>query len=143
MIDETLRRTDQKFSILCTDESLILSNERALEVWLTLDDLLEILLKESSFASSTILFTWKSEPRHLASAKEPYAWRAAIEEIKDSDLNVKCAALKVDPDKFVLITDKPVMLKIAGEITSAVLHSYTSRHGISFVPVQRVSKVPS
>jgi hypothetical protein len=142
-MDETLRKNDQKLAIVCTDEPLILSNERALEVWNTLDELLEILLKESPFASSSTLFAWKSEPRHLASAKEPYAWRAAIEEIKNSDLTAKCVALKDNSEKLVLITDKPVMLKIAGEITNAALHSYTSRHRISFVPVQRESKVPS
>jgi hypothetical protein len=136
---------DPKFSIVCTDEPLStgLSNERPLGVWIALDELVLALLKESAFASEYTLFAWKSEPRHLATAKEPYAWRSAIEEIKNSDLPSRAQIFRVDPEKFVLVTDKPVMLKIAGEITSALLHSYSSRHRISFVPVQSTSKDPS
>jgi hypothetical protein len=136
---------DPKFSIVCTDEPLSsgLSNERPLEVWLALEELVLALLRESAFASESALFAWKSELRHVATAKEPYAWRAAIEEIKNSDLPSKAQIFRVSPEKFVLVTDKPVMLKIAGEITSALLHSYSSRHRISFVQVQSTSKEPS
>jgi hypothetical protein len=136
---------DSKYSIACLDEPdrPILSNERSIAIWSAFDELVLNLLAESAFSSEAVLFSWKKEPRHLATAKEPYAWRAAIEEIKNTELTIKAASFKDDPEKFVLITDKPVMLKIAGEITSALLHSYSSRHRISFGPVQRTSTVPS
>jgi hypothetical protein len=135
----------QKYVIVCNDEPNTpeISNERAFFVWIALDDLLLILLKDSAFASQTTLFAWKKESPHFAGAKEPYTWRAAIDEIKNSDLASRCESLRGDPERFVLLTDKPVMLKIAGEIATSLLHSYSSRHGISFVPVQRASKVPS
>ncbi len=128
---------DQKFAIICNDESSnsLLSNERTAEIWNTLDELIATLLKSSAFAPEASLFAWKKESRHLASPREPYAWRAAIEEIKNSELTSMCQDFRGDAEKFVLITDKPAMLKIAGEITSSLLHSYTSRHRISFVPV--------
>jgi hypothetical protein len=126
---------DLKFAIKCDDEASVLSNSRLEETWKTLDDLILILLRSSDFSSEMLLFAWKREPGHLASAREPYAWRAALEEIKNSDLSSKCQGLKGDGEKYILITDKPAMLKVAGEITSALLHSYTSRHRISFAPV--------
>jgi len=135
---------DLKFVLICIDEPLypILSNERTENTWNSVDDLIRILLKDSKFASDTDLFAWR-KPAHLASAREPYAWRAAIEEIKSSDLTAKCEELSADDERFVLTTDKPAMLKIAGEITNSLFHSYTSRHRISFVPFQSVSKLPS
>jgi len=136
---------NSRYSIVCLDEPdpHVLSNERSLEIWSAFDELVLSLLSDSAFSSEVVLFAWKRESRHLAIAKEPYAWRAAIEEIKNSDLADKARSFKGDPEKFILITDKPVMLKIAGEITSALLHSYSSRHRISFGPVQRTSTEPS
>lgn len=137
-------KADRKFVLICNDEPLhpTLSNGRTEEDWNAVEDLLRILLKDSRFASESDLFVWK-KPAHLASAREPYAWRAAIEEIKNSDLTAKCNSTGGNREKFVLVTDKPAMLKIAGEITSGLFHSYTSRHRISLVPAQSVSKVPS
>ena len=86
-----------------------------------------------------ILYAWK-EQHHRATAREPYAWRAVLEEIKNSDLGSKCADLQ-GKEEFVLMTDKPTMLKIAGEITSSLLHSYLFETPDLFV--QSVSKVPS
>lgn len=100
--------------------------------------MISILLKDSSFSSVENLYAWKGS-KHLASAKEPYAWRAALEEIKDSDLSAKCQS--ESREAAVIMADKPTMLKIAGEITNALLHSYTARHKVSFV--QRTSNVPS
>jgi hypothetical protein len=138
-------KSDQQYAIICTEEpaGTFLSNQRKKLVWDTLDELLKTLLHTSQFADESILFSWKRESKHLASAREPYSWRAALDEIKNSDLPSKCETFRGDAEKFVLITDKPVMLKIAGEITNSLLHSYSSRHRISFSPVQRVSKVPS
>lgn len=131
------------FSIECTDESRALSNARSDHLWSTLDDLIVVLLRYSNFSTEDLLFSWKTEERHLASAREVYAWREALEEIKNSDLGSKCSEFHSDREKFVLITDKPAMLKIAGEITNSLLHSYNSRHRISFEPDQRASNVPS
>jgi len=129
-----------KFAIICEDESgLALSNEHSRDIWDSLQDLMTVLLKDSKFADESILSSWK-ETYHRATAKEPYAWRAALEEIKNSDLGAKCSEFRGN-EEFVLMTDKPTMLKIAGEITTSLLHSYSSRHRTSFV--QSVSKVPS
>lgn len=120
------------------ESGTILSNWRSLETWGSLERLIGILLKDSNFSSHETLYAWK-DGQHLALAKEPYAWRAALEEIKNSDLSTKCA--DVSREDAVLLADKPTMLKIAGEITNALMHSYTARHKISFV--QRASNVPS
>ena len=107
-------------------------------MWNALERLIAILLKDSSFSSQETLYAWK-EGEHRALAKEPYAWRAALEEIKNSDLSAKCVGLS--KQEIILMADKPAMLKIAGEITNALMHSYTLRHKISFV--QRMSNAPS
>ncbi|MCL5067351.1 MAG: hypothetical protein M1368_03235, partial [Thaumarchaeota archaeon] len=103
-----------------------------------LERLIEILNENSHFSTVEVLNAWK-EQHHVARANEPYAWRAAIEEIKNSDLSVKCA--KVDAESRTIITDKPTMLKIAGEITNSLLHSYSTRHKVTFG--QYVSNDPS
>lgn len=132
------------FAITCDDEpSVLLSNERREESWDTLNELALALLRSSGFASESVLFAWKREKHHLASVRESYAWRSVLEEIKNANLPENCQEFRADSQKFILITDKPVMLKIAGEITNSLLHSYTLRHHISFVPVHRESKDPS
>jgi len=129
-----------KFAFICDEESgLVLSNEHSPDIWDSLQDLIGVLLKDSQFADKSVLSAWK-EQHHRATAKEPYAWRAALEEIKNSDLSSKCSEFR-GKEEFVLMTDKPTMLKIAGEIITSLLHSYSSRHRISFV--QSVSNVPS
>jgi hypothetical protein len=129
----------QDYSISCDDESgLVLSNWRALEVWEALEKLIAILLKDSGFSTFDMLYAWK-EKHHQALAKEPYVWRAAIEEIKNSDLTAKCSKV-ANREEATLMSDKPTMLKIAGEVTNSLMHSYTSRHKLSFA--QRASNVP-
>jgi len=131
--------TGLDYALCCDDESgLALSNWRALETWEALEKLILILLKDSNFSTHSMLYSWK-DGHHLALAKEPYSWRAALEEIKSSDLSVKCAGLEKGEEK-ILMADKPAMLKIAGEITNGLMHSYTTRHKVSFD--HRVSKVP-
>lgn len=107
-------------------------------MWSSLERLIALLLIDSRFSSLDTLYAWK-EGQHAALAKEPYAWRAALEEIKNSDLSAKCSGLS--REEAVLMADKPTMLKIAGEITNALMHSYTSRHKIRFV--QKTPNVPS
>ena len=135
-------RTDRevRFGIVCNDENdRVISNARAAKVWDALFELIFILLRDSSFSTEALLFDWKKNTNHLATPRESYAWRAALEEIKNSDLGIKCGWLKEDEEKFVLVTDKPTMLKIAGEVTNGLLHSYTSRHKISFVQIHKES----
>ena len=134
MSSERLAAQEEKFGIVCVDESgLKISNTRKSDFWSTLDELVSILLENSNFTTETLLFSWKKESHHLASAREVYAWRSTLEEIKNSDLVSVGRKLKGGGDKLVLFTDKPAMLKIAGEVTSSLLHSYSSRHRISFV----------
>jgi hypothetical protein len=128
-----------KLAINCEDESLLLTNEHSQAIWDAFQDLIEILLKESNFASPEVLFAWK-QSKHLAQAKEPYAWRAALDEIKDSNLSAKCSEYR-GLDEFVLMTDKPAMLKLGGEVANSLMHSYTSKHKITFG--QSASKDPS
>jgi hypothetical protein len=127
------------FAICCDDEKQrILSNWRGLETWEALENLLDNLMKGSSSPRLSILYAWK-KGQHQSSAKEPYAWRSALEEIKNSDLFEMCAQMSKSEEK-TLMTDKPAMLKIAGEITNSLMHSYEAHHKISFI--QRESKVP-
>ena len=112
------------FIISCDDEgNLSLSNKHEEEIWMSVQKLLGILVKDSQFTSMQTLFLWKEKPHHRASAKEAYSWRVAIEEIKNNYLVEKCKGLS--PSERLLLADKPAMLKIAGETTNALLHSYT------------------
>ncbi|MHB8567324.1 MAG: hypothetical protein ACYC7D_10325 [Nitrososphaerales archaeon] len=128
-----------RFSIICDDEDLILSNVRSDYLWRTLETLIEILSSDSDLPSISTLMSWK-DPHRRAVAKDPYSWRSVIDLIKNSDLSAKCAGRT--PDELVLLTDKPTMLKIAGEITSALMHSYNLSHRITFAS-QIESKVPA
>ena len=131
--------TELDYALCCEDESgLVISNWRTLEVWEALEKLIRILLRDSDFSNFSVLYAWK-ESHHLAQAKEPYAWRAAIEEIKNSDLTAKCEEIE-NREEATLMSDKPTMLKIAGEITNSLMHSYTARHKLNFA--QRASNVP-
>jgi hypothetical protein len=136
-------RESRRYVIVCNDENRPISNVRSEEMWSTLDDLIALLVEYSDFADVNMLFSWKKKANHNVSPKEVYAWRAALEEIKNSNLFEKSQKFLADNEKFVLITDKPTMLKIAGEITNCLQHSYTSRHKISFVTNQSASKDPS
>ncbi len=130
----------QNYALKCDDENgVVLSNWRGIESWQALEKLIGFLLEHSNFSNYQNLYGWK-QGHHLAQAKEPYAWRAALEEIKNSDLSVMCSNLK-DREEATLISDKPTMLKISGEIANSLMHSYTARHHVSFI--QRVSNVPS
>jgi hypothetical protein len=127
-----------QFALTCDEESSELSNSHELEIWQALESLTEILQTGSQLPQNELLLSWKSSHHHTT-AREAYGWRAVIEEIKNSDLPTRCAKEKQDP-KYTLMIDKPAMLKIAGEITNALLHSYTRGHRVSF---QNVSKEPS
>ena len=124
---------------MCDDEgNSPLANTHAREIWVSVQKLLEILVEDSQFSSMHTLFAWKERLHYRVTAKEAYAWRSAIEEIKNNDLVEKCKGLNAS--ESLLMEDKPAMLKIAGETTNALLHSYTRGHAITF---QKDSNVPS
>lgn len=128
-----------EYALSCDNEgNLVLSNWRTLQVWDALEKLIAVLGQDASLNRS-LLYAWK-EGHHRATAKEAYAWRGALDEIKGSDLSFKCGNL-FDQDQVTLIADKPAMLKIAAEIANTLMHSYTNGHKINLS--QRVSKVPS
>ena len=97
------------------------------------ESLLAIFRKRFIQESSNLLELWKSK-NHQASAKEPYAWREVLELVKSSDLSSLCSGIQ-DPELRKKMTDRPLMLKIAGEVTNAMSHSYNSKHRISFAQI--------
>ncbi|MCL4517573.1 MAG: hypothetical protein M1587_00060 [Thaumarchaeota archaeon] len=118
-------------AILCDNESSrALSNTHDEELWNALETLISLLCAESKFVQIEILQAWKA-PHHNVGARELYSWRAAIEEIKNSDLQSKCSEKKSD-QQYSSMIDKPAMLKMAGEITNSLMHSYSSGHRITF-----------
>jgi hypothetical protein len=127
-----------RYALTCDDDTSELSNSHDLDIWQALEALTKILATDSKLSQNELVQSWKST-RHAGTAKELYGWRAIMEEIKNSDLPSRCATSKGDA-KFTLMIDKPAMLKIAGEITNALLHSYSKRHRTSF---HAVSKEPS
>ena len=116
----------------------MISNVIDEEVWNAFHQMIEILVTKFSLASLDTLFAWRQHV-HIALAKEPYSWRGVLDALKDSDLSEICQAYK-GKEEFALMTDKPKMLKIGGEITNGLMHSYTSKHKISFRQI--VSKEP-
>ncbi len=121
------------FTIRCQDENRIaLSSDMEIEAWKAIQELAE-LLKHDLYPSVTkALFSWKGEPEHLASAKETYAWRDLIETIKLNDLDALTAGAEEDNVAVSrLMKSKPIMLRMAGEITNALIHSYDNRHRIT------------
>jgi hypothetical protein len=117
-------------AISCDEESRLISNEHPSDIWNAFQQMMEFLVKQTQFANPDILFAWK-QAHHQAAAKEPYLWRGALDELKNSDLSAVCSEARGQED-FVLMADKPTMLKIGGEITNSLMHSYTSRHKITF-----------
>ena len=123
----------EEYSFCCDDESgLELSNRRSEDLWNALFDLVEVLLEKETFASRDSLFSWKEKQGYLASAKDGYGWRAALDEIKNSDLEKECSRAQIEKERMIVMTDKPAMLKIGGEITNGLMHSYSKNHRISF-----------
>ena len=134
-----LTKKEKFYVITCDDEGILpLSNKHTRQIWMSVQKLLSILVRDDQFASIQTLFVWRERPHYRATAKEAYAWRGAIEEIKNNDLANKCKGLS--HSEALLLADKPAMLKLAGETTNALLHSYTRGHAITF---QNDSNVPS
>ena len=132
-----------RYCITCDDESsLVLSNKREEKLWQDFESLVEILAKDAEdLPSIAVLMEWKNKSKRKAVAKDPYSWRAVIDALKNSDLKAKCKGKSAE--ELTILTDKPLMLKIAGEVTSALMHSYNLGHRISFSKTQNDSKEPS
>lgn len=155
MRSKTKKQQQRLFAIRCENEGgAILSSRIEGEAWDSIERLVELLGKRegtratssmssmvhgSSIASDT-LFSWRHEENHLAGAREAYAWRDAIDQIKACDLDEiassysKRARSNVSPSsrEIELMKSKPIMLRLAGEITNTLLHSYNNRHEITF-----------
>lgn len=127
-------------TIRCDNEQgLVISSEMEEEAWKAIERLMPLLRQDRTFLES--LFSWKQKASTIASARETYSWRGAIDLIKENDLGEKCGSLKEDPEILFLMKSKPIMLRMAGEITNALIHSYNLQHRITFT--QRVSAEPS
>jgi predicted component of viral defense system (DUF524 family) len=100
------------------------------EAWRAIERLIPLLASKEDISEN--LFSWKLRPKRIVSARETYSWRRAIDLIKEANLDEKCAALKENPEVLFLMKSKPIMLRMAGEITSALLHSYNLAHKITF-----------
>lgn len=122
------------FGIRCDTESArLISSKIESEAWESIETLVEFLRSDEDIAVKRELFSWKYEMSHLASAKETYAWRKVIDSIKASDLGL--VGSEFDRSRKTTLTlakSKPIMLRIAGEITNALLHSYSNRHRITY-----------
>ena len=137
----TIRQLSQSryFSIVCLDEpsSPELSNNHPEEIWSALEILVLALMSggeggTTDNTSIAALFAWKGPAGRRVSAREAYAWRGVIDEIKSADLNEVASKIKISPDSSVLLRDRPAMLKIAGEVANALFHSYTAKHSVAF-----------
>lgn len=128
------------YAIRCENESgLTLSSEMEVEAWTAIVTLVGFLNRGTEAKD---LFLWKDRKSHLANARETYAWRGVIDSIKESDL--ARIGVEIDAERKVggspplpapLIRSKPIMLRMAGEITNALIHSYNNRHSITFFSI--------
>ena len=108
----------------------MLSSEMESEAWQAIERLIPVLADDASFVA--LLFSWKGAGGSLTSARETYAWRKAIDMIKENDLEEKCKSLVIEGPVLSLMKSKPIMLRVAGEITNSLMHSYNLRHKIVF-----------
>jgi hypothetical protein len=119
-----------------SEENLVLTSKFEDEAWRALELLVNSLGEDNDSKSrNPDLFSWRNGGAHQAFAKEVYAWREIIETIKSLDL--ENLALKHD-DWSALAKSKPIMLRVAGEITAALLHSYDKRHKITFSQIEKI-----
>ncbi|MHB1908944.1 MAG: hypothetical protein ACYCQJ_08745 [Nitrososphaerales archaeon] len=114
------------YAIKCESENVLISNKIEEKAW----DSIHELLKSLKADTHNFLFVWQHEQNHFANAREVYAWRDVIESIKASELSEIDSKLTNS-----LLKSKPIMLRLAGEIANALIHSYNNKHKISFVLV--------
>ena len=122
------------FAIECCEEHTVLSSKMERAAWSAIESLARCLNHDLSLAAKDQMFTWRAQ-NYLANARDPYAWRRLIDQIKDEiDLSAALARCQDRGEESVLnlAKSKPIMLKISGEIANALIHSYQNRHAISF-----------
>jgi len=122
------------FAFSCESENgMLLSNKIELEAWDSIENLVSRLTGDDHVSPRDSLFSWRTNPSHSASAKETYRWREVIDSIKTANLESTFDEVEKQAKRqFPLIKSRPVMLRIAGEITNALLHSYSYKHKIRF-----------
>lgn len=122
------------FTIRCDTESgVLISSQMEAEAWDSIFTLVQFLERDKYASVKRALFSWKDQEAYLANAKETYAWRGVIDSIKAVDLSEVASQLESEgKNSSSLVRSKPIMLRVAGEITNALLHSYTSQHRITF-----------
>jgi hypothetical protein len=126
------------FAILCDSEQVVLSSKTEDKAWTAVEALAQQLNSSLSEAGLRVMFGWKGKS-HMADAKETYAWRRTIDSIKESDLSAQASMWTgASEDVRLLIKSRPIMLRMAGEITNALMHSYQNRHKISFSQIESV-----
>ncbi len=126
---------EDSFAIRCDEEQTILSSKMDKTAWVSIEKLVACLNHDPSSPANGQMFGWMSKG-YLANARDAYGWRRAIERIKEEDLAAVIA--RYGEGAASLAKSKPIMLKIAGEITNALIHSYQDRHRISFVQIEDV-----
>ncbi len=122
------------FTIRCDSESRILiSSKMEAQAWDSILTLVQFLERDKYASVKRSLFSWKDQEAYLVNAKETYAWRSVIDSIKAADLSEVASQLQREgKNPSSLVRSKPIMLRVAGEITNALLHSYTIHHRITF-----------
>jgi hypothetical protein len=127
--------TKGRFAISCdTESSMLISSKLEIEAWDSILSLVEILRRDKYPSVKDSLFAWRYQQSYLSNAKQTYEWRGIIDSIKEANLSALASELqregRMNPSE--LVKSRPIMLRVAGEITNALIHSYTNQHRISF-----------
>ncbi|MDH2899435.1 MAG: hypothetical protein PXY39_00530 [archaeon] len=111
----------------------MISSKMEAQAWDSILTLVQFLERDKYASVKRSLFSWKDQEAYLVNAKETYAWRSVIDSIKAADLSEVASQLEREgKNSSSLVRSKPIMLRVAGEITNALLHSYTNHHRITF-----------
>jgi hypothetical protein len=122
------------FAIFCDGEGMIFSSKIERPAWQALEKLVAVLDESSSKAT---MFGWKSQG-YQATARDTYAWRRAIDAIKEADLSLLASKIQNPGEGAPLMKSKPIMLRVTGEVTNALIHSYQNQHKIRFIQIDSV-----
>lgn len=129
------------FAFKCeTEKGLVITSTLEEAAWKAVEELVVFLIGNESNSKGEELFSWKKEKGHQANAKETYAWRNVIESIKTIDLESLSSDGGQEKEGSVsgLRRSRPIMLRVAGDITNALIHSYDNRHRITFFQIDDV-----
>jgi hypothetical protein len=119
-------------AIVCEEERTVLSSKLPDEAWIAIEQLVQ-RLEDSSRPGD--LVAWKGTG-YMATSRDVFAWRRSIDAIKETELSVLAESQSGEKEgAATLMRSKPIMLRVAGEITNALNHSYQNRHRIGFVQI--------